>query len=129
LFDHASLTIFQRNDRTYKTDLLEMNPHVDYHITASPQFKGITIDSFQEPTDIVANGEPIPDYIFQEKYWKHRNTNKPKLILHPGNMPETELSTFLEPAFLKVPDKKVPVLDEALIGHGVDPNKWFCVIN
>lgn len=129
LFDHSSLTIYQRNDRKYKLDLLEMNEHINYHISASSNFGGIFIDSFQEPADIVANGETVPDYICREAYWTRLRMNQPDMLLQPGNMPHGELAAFEEPAFLKVPDRKVDAMDEALLRHGVRPDRWICVVN
>jgi putative glycosyltransferase (TIGR04372 family) len=129
LFDHASLTIYQRDDREYKIDLLNMNHDKDKIIFAKPSFPGISIDSFQNVYDYPASGQPIPSYVFRKDYWKNSGSDRPDLILSPEGMPENMLPCFENPAFLKIPDSKFDPLDAELLSHGLEPNRWFCVLN
>jgi putative glycosyltransferase (TIGR04372 family) len=129
LFKNAILIIYQRNDREYKSDLLSLNTEKDAQIVAQPEFGGIPIDNFQMITDFAANKEPFPKYIFMGKAWMRPRCHKAHLILSPATMPETLLSTFEHPAFLKIPDAQVERLSRQLVEHGVDPKRWFCVIN
>lgn len=129
LFDQASLTIFQRDDRDYKRDMLEMNADKDHFLVAKPSFPGITIDSFQSTVDITSTGMSVPDYIFNQPEWKASRSHRPHLILSPDCMPEYMLSSFESPAFMKIPDSRLDGLQAELVGHGIDPNRWFCVLN
>jgi putative glycosyltransferase (TIGR04372 family) len=129
LFDHASLTVYQRDDRSYKRDLLEMNADKSEFIIAPPNYTGITIDSFQTTNDIVASRALLPPYIHDDWFWKASRSNQPHILLSPEGMPEGMLPCFDHPAFLRVPDGRVEVLTNQLVDHGIDPNRWFCVIN
>jgi putative glycosyltransferase (TIGR04372 family) len=129
LFDHASLTIYQRDDRSYKFDLLEMNADKDQFIFAKPTYPSISIDSFQSTFDYPAIGAPVPDYVFTAPYWKKSGSDRPNLILSPDGMLENLLPCFEHSAFLKIPDRRFDALDAELVSHGLDPNRWFCVLN
>jgi putative glycosyltransferase (TIGR04372 family) len=74
-------------------------------------------------------GEDVPDYIFHTSWWREVGGQKPDLILSPKSMSSMYLSGFDKPAFLKIPDARVDSLDAELISHGLQPNRWFCVIN
>jgi putative glycosyltransferase (TIGR04372 family) len=129
LFDHGSLTIYQRADRDYKSDLLAMNREVDQFLVAKPSDEGFEIDSFQIEHDIISNREEMPDYISQDESWISARANRPNLILSPVGMPEELLGAFETPAFLEIPADRVEKLEVELASHGVDPRRWFCVLN
>lgn len=129
LFEHASLTIYQRADRDYKSDLLAMNPEVNQFLVAKPSYEGFKIDSFQIVHDIISNREPVPDYISQDESWLSARAHRPNLILSPVGMPEELLGAFETPGFLEIPDDRVDPLARDLMKHGVDPKRWFCVLN
>ena len=129
LFDQGRLLLYQRNDRPYKKDLLDLNPHKDSWLVLGQNGPKISIDNFGVITDILANNEPIPPYFFLDGGWGGRNWNEPHLILSPSNMPERNLPSFENPAFLRVPDDRVGPLTDELVAHGVDPGRWFCCLN
>jgi putative glycosyltransferase (TIGR04372 family) len=129
LFDHASLTIYQRDDRHYKRDMLDMNAEVDDFFVAAPEARGVTIDSFQMIGDIVSKNEPIPRYVFIQDRWRESRSNRPHLILSPTGMPEEMLGAFENPAYMRIPDDRVEQLEIEFLGHGIDPDRWFCVLN
>lgn len=129
LFDHVSLTMYQRDDREYKMDLLNMNSEADFAISVKPNFQKISIDSFQTVMDLLSNGEPIPGYVFQADVWSKFGCDWPNLILSPGGMSNDYLTCFENPAFLRIPDGRIDELDDELVRYGVTPNRWFCVLN
>ncbi len=129
LFDHATLTLYQRDDRDYKNDLLYFNHKKDYFFVAPENFNPIPIDSFQPHQDIINNNEEIPDYIFQHRRWINSKSHVPDLILSPASMDYITLTGFDHPGFLSIPDRSVDPLRQKLIDHGVSPDRWFCVLN
>ena len=129
LYDHASLVLYQRDDRPYKNDLLKYNQNKDYFFVAPENFSSISIDSFQSYQDLVNNGEKVPDYIFRQKNWIASRSNLPHLVLTTEAMDYITLTGFEHPGFLSVPDDDVDALTARLVEHGVDPKRWFCVLN
>ncbi len=129
MFDNASLCIYQRPDREYKTCLLEMNTHADQSIVIDDSKYGITLDSFCGLGEFTVMGENLPDYLCNNVDWYRSGNNFPDIILSPGGMSYMNLPWFEHPAFLRIPDRRVEQLAAELQDCGVDPSKWFCVIN
>lgn len=90
---------------------------------------GISSDTFGGINDLFSNDEPVPGYIFLDPRWNGNNCHLPDLLLSPSGMPETALSSFENPAFLRIPDEDTGPLSDAMIEQGVDPNRWFCCIH
>lgn len=129
LFDFAELTLFQRDDRAYKNFLLEMNHDAIHAFEFAPDDPAISVDSFQNIGDIASMGDSLPGYIFNQAKWFETNAHKANLVLSPPGMPEIMLTSFEHPAYLRIPDTRVESLTRELIGHGLDPKRWFCVLN
>lgn len=129
LFDVAELTLFQRNDREYKNFLLEMNHNADHILAFDEEDASISIDSFQNIGDIASMGDRLPGYVTQKAKWFETRSSRPSLLLSPTGMPEIMLPGFEHPGYLRIPDTRVESLARELAGHGLDPTRWFCVLN
>ena len=129
LFNHADLTYFQRNDRDYKIYLMSMNANVVTQLCFDDDDTTISIDSFQRIGDIASMGDALPKYVFNKKEWFDSNSNKANLVLSPTGMPEIMLTSFDQPAYLRIPEAQVESLSQELVSSGLDPKRWFCVLN
>jgi putative glycosyltransferase (TIGR04372 family) len=44
-------------------------------------------------------------------------------------MPEIVLTSFDQPTYLRIPEAQVESLSQELVSSGLDPKRWFCVLN
>jgi putative glycosyltransferase (TIGR04372 family) len=106
-----------------------MNNFINKQVNFIDQKYKLSIDNFCGIGEFLTMGQDLPDYMTNNLDWYKSKFNVPDILLSPGGMHSDLLTSFEHPAFLRIPDEKIDGLTEELKSHGIDPNRWFCVIN
>jgi putative glycosyltransferase (TIGR04372 family) len=118
-FDDAFTTVYFHQDRPYKSDIVNLNPHVSKTLMAGPGFE-LPIEYFYGFGDRA----PVPgadDFI-------KRGLAFPDLLITPSMVDATDPMRFDYLPYLGIPRALQAELDQRLVDLGLDPNCWFCCL-
>jgi putative glycosyltransferase (TIGR04372 family) len=119
LFQTAKLTVYYRDDRAFKRDLLDIDPYIDERIVAKGR-EVLPVGMFYEPGDrfVLPGSQEFID----------RGHDGPDIFLVPSMMQLDDLLRFERTPSFRVPDARRSQLEERLVSLGLDPTRWFCCI-
>lgn len=118
-FKSAKLAIYYRDDRSYKKDLIAINPYID-DIVAVSEGEVVPIDFFYSATDRFPT-------LGADSFIKRRLAD-PDIILTPSMMGVEDLLRFDRHPIFRIPEDRTSELSDRLVELGLDPNRWFCCL-
>lgn len=117
-FKRAKLTVYFRDDRPYKKDVLALNPYVDQVVFGTGTY-GLPIEVFNISGRFPLRGaEQFIDA-------GHRRQD---LFLVPSMMMAMDLLRFEYLPVFAIPEGKRSSLESRLVQLGLDPERWFCCV-
>jgi putative glycosyltransferase (TIGR04372 family) len=118
-FEFAKLSIYFRNDRPYKADILKVCPQVDeiFEMTGEDSLPLDSMDRASNPT------------IGPPNHWYSSGWNYPNLLVTPSMAGHGNFNAFERPARFRFPDELALEKGAALADAGVDLKRWFVVIH
>jgi putative glycosyltransferase (TIGR04372 family) len=118
-FKQAHLLAYYRDDRPYKSDVMAMNPYVDRSLIIRGN-EALPIEFFYPAHDrFYVKGSD--DFIKQGFAY-------PDIFLTPTTMMQDDLLRYEHVPQFSIPGDRRPALEKRLVGLGLDPSRWFCVI-
>lgn len=120
-FEDASLIVYYRNDRWYKSQIIEMMPQIDFSFHASPEkIKNFPIDCFDK-----RSGSPLT---FNNENWIKMDGRRSDIILTSQTLNDFAMPSFKKKSRFVIPEKKQISLKQNLIDLGLDENRWFACL-
>jgi putative glycosyltransferase (TIGR04372 family) len=118
---NATLTVYYRDDRPYKREVIEMNPHIDRVVCCGPSGPPLLLDYFD-----VAWQAPFEHPSAQ---WNELRVGKADFFLTPSMVNFHQMGGFPVRARLAIPEAREQQLRERLRALGVPPDRWFACIH
>jgi hypothetical protein len=118
-FTDAFMTLYFHDDRPYKKDILDLNPHLNKALEAGPTVN-LPIEYFYGFGDRAML--PGADQFIK------MGLAFPDVILTPSMVSARDPLRFDYLPYLAIPTPRQAVLDQELVDLGLDPNRWFCCL-
>jgi putative glycosyltransferase (TIGR04372 family) len=117
-FKRAKLTVYFRDDRPYKQDVLALNPYID-QVVFGTGTHGLPLEVFHATGRFPIRGT--------ERFFQAGHA-QPDLLLVPSMMMAADLLRFDRLPLFAIPKDKQKGQEGRLIQMGLDPEKWFCCV-
>jgi hypothetical protein len=118
-FDHSRLFVFHRKEHAHHQAVPSMFPDITYTWRGDTN-TSIPMDYFDPSNHTVIRAS--------DEFWYQQECHKPDIMLVPSMMDWRHLGAFERSPRLVLPRDRLPDINTALRGLGVDANWWFCAV-
>jgi putative glycosyltransferase (TIGR04372 family) len=120
-FESSSLIVYYRNDRWYKSQIIEMMPQIDFSFHASAdKIKSFPIDCFDSRSGSTLN--------FNNENWIKMDGRRSDIILTSQSLNDLAIPSFERKSRFVIPENKQDSFKQKLIDLGLDKNRWFACL-